>query len=100
MTQVIILDPPAAPTVKNSVSLLVCSTITGLIDEKGRFPGAIKFAGEGMKPNALVVFGIEKSFISLFIMSPSSGTKRREPNPVFIVLVNDIVNPEASVATV
>lgn len=44
--------------------------MTGVIDERGRLPGRMKFMGEGTYPNAFVTFGMEKSFISLFKMMP------------------------------
>jgi hypothetical protein len=44
--------------------------MTGVIEERGRLPGRIKLPENGTKPNALVTFGIEKSFISSFKMIP------------------------------
>lgn len=42
----------------------------GVMDERGRLLGRMKLMGLGTKPNSLEVPGIEKSFISLFIMTP------------------------------
>jgi hypothetical protein len=44
--------------------------MTGVMDDRGRLPGRIKFMGEGTNPKALLTFGMEKSFISLFRMIP------------------------------
>ena len=66
------------------------------MDERGRLPGRMKLAGEGTKPKALVEFGMEKSFISLFMMMPVSGTMRREPKVRLMVLVEEMARPEAS----
>lgn len=74
--------------------------MTGEIEDKGRFPGAMKLAGDAMYPIALEVPGMEKSFISLFIMRPVSGTITPEPKLRFIVLVRDIASPLASAVTV
>jgi len=46
--------------------------MTGVIDERGRLPGRMKFMGEGTNPKTLVTLGIEKSFISLFRMIPAT----------------------------
>jgi hypothetical protein len=75
------------------------STIIGVMDERGRFPGAIKFEGEAMYPKALVVFGTEKSFISLFIIKPVSGTRSPDPKRRLIVLVRETVKPDESAVT-
>ena len=48
---------------------------------------------------AFVVFGTEKSFISLFIITPVSGTITCEPKKRFNVLVSDVVIPLASAVT-
>ena len=42
---------------------------------------------------------MEKSFISLFIMTPVSGIINWEPNKRLIVLVREIAIPEASAVT-
>lgn len=67
--------PPADPVTRKSVPLARNSTIVGEMDERGRLPGRIKFEGEGTKPNALDWLGMEKSFISLFMITPVSGTQ-------------------------
>lgn len=81
------------------------------MDDRGRFPGRMKFAGEGMKPNALEEPGIEKSsafhqwqttnarhdsripFISLFMMIPVSGTMIWLPNSKLTVLIDETARP-------
>ena len=65
----------------------------------GLFPGAMKLAGEGEYPNALLESGMLKSFISLFMMTPVSGTTNREPNKRLMVVVSEIAIPEASAVT-
>jgi hypothetical protein len=35
--------------------------MVGVIDDKGRFPGRMKFASDGMYPKALDEPGVEKS---------------------------------------
>jgi len=68
---VMIREPPAAPTeIYREPSGY--SMTTGVIEERGRLPGRMKFEGEGTKPNAFVTLGMEKSFISLLRMIPGS----------------------------
>ncbi|KAL8875574.1 MAG: hypothetical protein Q9198_006086, partial [Flavoplaca austrocitrina] len=50
-------------------------------------------------PKALDEFGIEKSFISLFIITPVDSTINWEPNNKLIVVVRVIAMPEASAVT-
>lgn len=51
---VIIRLPPSVPVIKSrEPSGRV--TIAGVIDDKGLFPGRMKFASEGMYPNSLDV---------------------------------------------
>jgi len=64
-----ILVPPAAPTTKTA-SPSELTTINGLIDDRGIFPGAMKFSGEGGISKALVILGAEKSSISSFKIIP------------------------------
>lgn len=45
-------------------------------------------------------FGIEKSFISLFMMTPVVGTMSPEPKMKLMVLVKLIAIPEASAAAI
>lgn len=71
MVAVMIREPPAAP-VEIYRDPSGYSAMTGVIDERGRLPGRMKFMGEGTKPKAFVTLGIEKSFISLFKMIPAS----------------------------
>ena len=70
MVAVMIREPPAAP-VEMYRDPSGYSAMTGVIDERGRLPGRMKFMGEGTKPKALVTLGMEKSFISLFIIIPT-----------------------------
>lgn len=69
------------------------------MEESGRFPLRMKFEGDGTYPKALEVSGIEKSFISLFIMTPVSGTRRWEPKRRLMVVVRLMAIPEASAVT-
>lgn len=68
-TEVVILVPPAAPT-NIFTSPLLSSIIDGHMDDRGRLPGLIKFAGEGATLKKLVLLGEEKSSISLFKIMP------------------------------
>lgn len=45
----------------------------GVMEERGRLKGRMKLFGEGGNPNALWVFGREKSFISLLRIIPDSS---------------------------
>ncbi len=92
--------PPAEPTTKYRVLFDRNSTMVGDIDERGRFPGRMKLEGEGMKPKKLEELGIEKSFISLFMMTPVESTINCEPNKVLMVVVKLIAMPEASATTI
>lgn len=64
-----------------------------------RLPGRMKLAGEGMKPNALSVLGMEKSFISSFMITPVSGTMSLLPKRRFTVVVRLMARPARSVET-
>ena len=68
----------------------------GLIDESGRLPGLMKFAGDGLKPKGFFPFGNEKSFISLFMMIPVMGSISRDPKRRLTVLVSETAMPKAS----
>ena len=61
--------PPAAPT-----TILTSPSddtiMLGHIEDKGRFHGAIKLAGDAGTPKKFVVFGVEKSSISLLKIIP------------------------------
>ena len=52
-----------------------------------------------MYPKALEAPGMEKSFISLFMIKPVSGTIILEPNQRLMVLVSDMVMPDPSAVT-
>ena len=75
----VILEPPAAPVTNISDLLSLSRTIVGHIDERGLFPGLMKFEAEGGRPNSFVTSGEEKSSISLFIMMPVVGDIITEP---------------------
>ena len=96
-------EPPAAPTAMYKASAarvaLGCSTMTGEMEDSGRLPGRMKFAGDGMKPNALLVLGMLKSFISLLRIRPVSGTTTCEPKRRFTVVVSVMARPATSAET-
>lgn len=99
MFAVMILDPPADPMAAYRLPFDRCSTMTGEILESGRFPGLMKLASVGMNPNELFLPGTLKSSISLFKMTPVSGTISRDPKIVLIVVVSDMLRPVSSAAT-
>jgi hypothetical protein len=57
------------------------------MEDKGRFPGRMKFASDGASPKKFWVSGMEKSSISLLRRMPVEGETTLEPNPVFMVVV-------------
>ena len=69
------------------------------MEESGLLPGLTKFAGDGAYPHSLELFGMLKSFISLFITMPVSGTMTPDPTFVFTVLVMEMAKPLSSIAT-
>ena len=73
-----ILDPPEAPATILT-SPLSSVTIVGDIEDMGRLNGRIKLAGEGGYPKALILPGVEKSSISLFMMIPVDSETNNEP---------------------
>ena len=73
-----IFEPPAAPVISLAL-LFSSSTIVGLMDDRGRFPGLMKLGAEGGRPNSLVTAGDEKSSISLFIIIPVVGDIITDP---------------------
>ena len=75
----VILEPPAAPVTNFTDLISLSSTMVGHMDERGLFPGLIKFVAEGGRPNSFVTSGEEKSSISLFIMMPVVGDIITEP---------------------
>ncbi len=80
------VGPPAAPTER--MGLWPFNTIVGLMLVRGLFPGATAFASLPINPKALGVPGeMEKSSISLFIMTPVPGIITFDPNDVLIVAV-------------
>lgn len=62
--------PPAAPITERTLPVSESTTMVGVMEDKGRLPGRMKLAGLGGTPKKLVVFGEEKSSISLFMMMP------------------------------
>ena len=70
------------------------------MDDSGRAPGFTKLLFMGKYPNAFDWPGMEKSFISLFMMTPVSGIIKCEPNRRLIVVVKDIASPELSAALI
>ena len=48
MVAVRIREPPALPVTKYNEELEACSTMTGEMELKGRLPGRMKLAGEGL----------------------------------------------------
>ena len=60
----IILEPPDAPIINRTLFAL-STTIMGTMDERGLFPGSMKFASAGTKPKPLATPGVEKSSIWL-----------------------------------
>src|ERR1700760_4269824 len=97
MVAVGIREPPAAPVMKYTELLDRCSTMTGVIDDSGRFLDATWLLMAGVKLNAFLWFGIEKSFSSSLRMIPVNGSITVEPNSKFIVLVTEMLNPVSSV---
>lgn len=61
---VVILVPPEAPTTKRGTPLL-STNIVGDMEDRGRFPGAIKLLSDGSTPKKFFLPGVEKSSISL-----------------------------------
>lgn len=76
---VVILEPPAAPRTLLMLPSELIKT-EGHIEERGRFPGAMKLAGLGAIPYSLVMLGDEKSSISLLKMIPVFIPRRSLPN--------------------
>ena len=74
MVAVMIRLPPADPVARYSVPFERNSAIVGEMDERGLLPGRMKLEGDGTYPKALDWLGMEKSFISSFMMTPVSGT--------------------------
>ena len=63
-TAVVIFVPPDAPITKRATPFL-STNIDGVVEDCGRFPGAIMLASDGSTPNAFFLPGVEKSSISL-----------------------------------
>ena len=56
-------------------------TIIGAMDDNGLLFGLIKLVGAGGRLSGDTSVGIEKSPISLFIMTPVDGESNPAPNP-------------------
>ena len=84
--EVVILDPPAAPATIFGLPFLSMIT-AGHMEDRGRFPGLMKLAGDGGMPNELVMFGEEKSSISSLKTSPVLWPMTPEPNLCNIYLL-------------
>lgn len=61
--------------------------MVGVIDDSGRFPGTMKFAGGGGAAPPVVLIGMEKSSISLLRTIPVVGDIICAPKYEFTVLV-------------
>lgn len=74
-----ILLPPAAPIAKitSPFSFVIKE---GHIDDRGLFPGFMKFIGDGGRPKLFVIFGEEKSSISSFRIMPVLLEAKPAPN--------------------
>jgi hypothetical protein len=62
-------DPPAAP-ITSLIRLSLLTMMEGDMEDRGRLPGFIKLAGDGLIPYLFVMFGEEKSSISLLNIIP------------------------------
>ena len=66
----VILVPPEAPITERTRPVVESTITVGTIDDKGLFPGTIKFAGLGGTPKPFVMLGEPKSSISLLKIIP------------------------------
>lgn len=73
-----IFEPPADPSTITTF-LFSSKTIAGHIEERGRLPGRIKFAGDGNKWKPFFIPGDEKSSISPFKIMPVLLERTRLP---------------------
>jgi hypothetical protein len=94
-----ILEPPWPPIAKAIEFVPGFSTITGLMEDCGRFPARMKLFGDGSKPKKFVLPGMEKSFISLLSITPLSGSISLAPKAVLTVLVRETTSPQRSAET-
>ena len=69
--------PPLPPTTPASWPSL--SMTSGVMEERGRLPGAMKFAGAGGSWPGARFAGTEKSSISLFSTMPVDGDSTLAP---------------------
>ena len=91
VTVVMIIEPPGEPIARTGTPS--SSTMVGLIDERGRLPGAGRF-GSGT-PGPWV--GVKlKSVSSLFNKNPRSGTTMPDPPVCSIVSVYETTFPHRS----
>lgn len=82
--EVVILVPPEAPTT-NSTCPSESATILGHIEDRGLFPGLMKFAAEAGTPKEFTVLGVEKSSISLLNIIPVLFPTTFEPKLKHII---------------
>src|SRR5208337_1900058 len=94
-TVVMIFELPGDPRTRNV--LPSCTTIVGVIDERGRLPGAMALAAPWINPSEFGTPGLaEKSSISSFNRNPRPCAVTREPNQSLIVVVTATAFPSAS----
>jgi hypothetical protein len=77
--EVVIFDPPAAPVTIRTFPEALSTTMAGLMEDKGRFPGLMKLLGDGGRLKSLVMLGDEKSSISSLKMIPVEGDMIPDP---------------------
>jgi len=68
----------------------------GVMEDRGRFPGCMKFAGAGGSCSGLFSVGVEKSSISLLRTIPVEADSTPAPNTEFTVVVIDTAFLSAS----
>ena len=77
--------------------LPLCTTMVGVMEESGRFPGPIALADPWIRPSELGTPGFaEKSSISSFNKKPRPSAVTREPNQSLIVVVTATALPCSS----
>ena len=83
-----IRGPPLAPAAATVAPAPGSTTMVGDMLDRGRFPGAGKFATEGASPYPFGAPGVLKSSISLLSTTPVDGDVTLDPNAVLTVLVS------------
>uniref|UniRef100_A0A7C9CLV6 Uncharacterized protein n=1 Tax=Opuntia streptacantha TaxID=393608 RepID=A0A7C9CLV6_OPUST len=94
VTAGIIFIPPLPPM--TPANLLSFRTMMGVMEDRGRFPGCMKFAGAGGSCSGLFSVGVEKSSISLLRTIPVEADSTPAPNTEFTVVVIDTAFLSAS----